>query len=95
VHTLYAQNDVNTKYISIKMDPKGRMPPRMTMTHDSKYHFFSGMARGIGLTRHGKSGLPDQLRPTTVPRSVSGKMRKNQMLMIATSVPKWMARDDS
>lgn len=34
------------KYISIKMDPKGRMPPTATMTQGSMNHFFSGMGLG-------------------------------------------------
>jgi hypothetical protein len=37
-----------------------------------RYHFFSGMCLGMELTRHGKFGWPDQLRPSTVPISASG-----------------------
>ena len=40
------------KYISIKIEPKGRMPPRATMTQGSMNHFFSGIGRGTALILH-------------------------------------------
>jgi hypothetical protein len=38
--------------------PKGSRPPMMLMTVGLRYHFFSGMGRGIVFTRHGLSGTP-------------------------------------
>lgn len=46
------------KYISMKMDPKGRSPPRTEITSGVRYHFFAGMGRGMDLTRQGLSGAP-------------------------------------
>lgn len=80
-------------YISMKIDPKGSTPPSSTMITGSIYHFFSGMGLGTALTRHGKSGCPSRLRPTTVPTRVRGKMTNRQMHVTATMVPKGMARD--
>ena len=40
-------------YISIKMDPKGRIPPNITMTRGSINHFFSGIGLGTAFTRQG------------------------------------------
>src|SRR5690625_4374592 len=71
------------KYISMKMEPKGRMPPSTTITEGSMNHFFSGMGRGTAFTRHGLLDWPDMLRPSTVPTSVSGRMMKKQMLATA------------
>ena len=34
------------KYISIKMDPNGRIPPTRTITQGSMNHFFSGIGLG-------------------------------------------------
>jgi hypothetical protein len=38
------------KYISMKMLPKGRMPPSRMMVSGSMNHFFSGMGRGTAFT---------------------------------------------
>ena len=37
------------KYISIKIDPKGRTPPTSTITQGSMNHFFSGIGLGTAL----------------------------------------------
>ncbi len=70
----------------MKMEPKGRIPPRATIIDGSINHFFSGMGRGTALTRHGKSGWPDKFRPNTVPTNVKGKIMKIQMQVMATYV---------
>ena len=72
----------------MKIDPKGRMPPSRTMTVGSMNHFFSGMGRGTALTRQGKLGWPDMLRPSTVPTSVRGRMMKRPMQATATYTEK-------
>ena len=53
------------KYISMKMEPKGRRPPMSAMTVGCRYHCRAGMGDGMRFTRHGLSGSPFQLRPTT------------------------------
>lgn len=56
------------------------------MTIGSAYHTLSGMGRGIGLTRHGKSALLPQLRPMIAPSNVNGKHKKIQMAAIANYI---------
>lgn len=53
------------KYISMKMEPKGNRPPMSAIMMGRKYHCRSGIGDGILFTRHGLSGNPFQLRPTT------------------------------
>ena len=38
------------KYISIKIEPNGKIPPKATMTQGSMYHFFSGIGLGTAFT---------------------------------------------
>ena len=38
------------KYISMKMEPKGRRPPTRAMMWGRRYHFLSGMGEGMRLT---------------------------------------------
>ena len=45
------------KYISMKMDPKGRRPPMRAITLGRRYHFLWGMGEGMRFTRQGLSGL--------------------------------------
>jgi hypothetical protein len=40
-------------YISIKIDPNGKIPLPNTMKDGSINHFFSGMGRGTAFVRHG------------------------------------------
>jgi hypothetical protein len=47
---------VNTKYISINIEPKGSRPPARIITSGSKYHCFSGIGLGIGFTEQLISG---------------------------------------
>ena len=61
------------------MLPKGRIPPKITLTSGCKYHFFSGIDRGTGLTRQGLSARPFQFLPTIVPTIVSGSDIKTQI----------------
>lgn len=68
----------------MKIEPNGKIPPRMTITVGSMNHFFSGIGRGTALIRQGKSGCPARLRPSTVPTSVSGSITKMQMHVTAT-----------
>ena len=51
---MYDQNAVNTKYISMKMDPKGRMPAAGMMKLGSAYHAASGM--GLRIKRRERRG---------------------------------------
>lgn len=66
------------------MDAKGRTPPAAMITKGSAYQTFSGIGRGIGFTRQGKSGLDPQFLPTMAPSNVSGKHRKSQIASIAS-----------
>lgn len=75
---------MNIKYISIKIDPKGRIPPSMIITNGSINHFFSGIGRGTAFTRQGASGVPAKLRPKIVPTSVSGNITNIQIHVTAT-----------
>lgn len=85
---------MKTKYISMKMLPKGRRPPIKEITDGVRYHFFSGIGRGMVLTRHGLFGVPLQFLPTTVPRSARGNEIKAQITKITTIVPKGIAAND-
>lgn len=78
----------------MKILPKGSNPPIMDTTDGVRYHFFSGIGRGIVFTRHGLLGAPLQLRPITVPRRAKGKEMKAQMTKTTTIVPKGMAARD-
>jgi hypothetical protein len=64
------------KYISMKIEPKGRIPPRIEIISGSMNQRFSGIGRGTALTRHGKFGAPEIFFPITVPTSVRGKITK-------------------
>ena len=68
----------------MKIDPKGKTPPRTMITAGSMNHFFSGIGRGTALIRQGKSGCPAKLRPSTVPTSVRGSITNMQMHVTAT-----------
>lgn len=76
------------------MLPKGRSPPIIETTDGVKYHFFSGIGRGMVFTRQGLLGAPLQFLPTTVPRSARGKEMKAQMTKTTTIVPKGIAARD-
>lgn len=78
----------------MKILPKGSNPPISDITDGVRYHFFSGIGRGIVFTRHGLLGAPFQFLPTTVPRSASGKEIKAQMTNTTTIVPKGIAARD-
>ena len=58
------------------MLPNGNNPPIRDMTDGVRYHFFSGIGRGIVFTRQGLSGAPDQFLPITVPSNAKGKEMK-------------------
>jgi hypothetical protein len=85
---------VNTKYISMKMLPKGRSPPINEITEGVRYHFLSGIGRGIVFTRQGLFGAPLQFLPTTVPKSTRGKEMKAQRTNMTTIVPNGIAAND-
>jgi hypothetical protein len=68
----------------MKIDPKGKTPPRTTITAGSMNHFFSGIGRGTAFIRQGKSGWPAKLRPSTVPTSVNGRITNMHMHVTAT-----------
>ena len=57
------------KYISMKMEPKGSRPPMAAMTGGRRYQARPGTGLGMRFTRHGLSGTPFQLRPTTCARA--------------------------
>lgn len=78
----------------MKMLPKGSNPPITETTDGVRYHFFSGIGRGMVLTRHGLLGAPLQFLPTTVPRRAKGKEIKAQMTKTTTIVPKGIAASD-
>lgn len=73
---------------------KGRRPPTREITDGLRYHFFSGIGRGIFLTRHGLFGVPLQFLPTTVPRRDRGKEIKAQITRTTTIVPRGIAAMD-
>jgi len=85
---------VKTKYISMKMLPKGSNPPIRDITEGVRYHFFSGIGRGIVFTRHGLFGAPLQFLPTTVPRRARGKEINAQITRTTTIVPNGIAAKD-
>lgn len=76
------------------MLPKGRSPPINDTTDGVRYHFFSGIGRGMVFTRHGLFGAPLQFLPTTVPRSASGNDMNAQIMKTTTIVPKGIAARD-
>lgn len=78
----------------MNMLPKGSRPPIKETTDGVRYHFFSGMGRGMVLTRQGLFGAPLQFLPTTVPRSARGKEMKAQMTKTTTIVPNGIAAKD-
>lgn len=41
-------------YISMNIEPNGRIPPRRTMTNGSMNHFFSGIGLGTALILENK-----------------------------------------
>jgi hypothetical protein len=85
---------VKTKYISMKMLPKGSKPPMIETTRGVRYHFFSGIGRGMVFTRQGLLGDPLQFLPTTVPNKASGKEMNAQRTNMTTIVPKGIAARD-
>jgi len=78
----------------MNMLPKGSSPPIRETTDGVRYHFFSGMGRGMVFTRHGLFGAPLQFLPTTVPRSARGKEIKAHITKTTTIVPKGIAASD-
>lgn len=76
------------------MLPNGSRPPIKEITDGVKYHFFTGIGRGMVLTRHGLFGAPLQFLPTTVPRRAKGKEMNAQMTKTTTIVPKGIAARD-
>lgn len=76
------------------MLPNGRSPPITDTTDGVRYHFFSGIGRGMVFTRHGLLGAPLQFLPITVPRRARGKEIKAQMTKTTTIVPKGIAARD-
>lgn len=85
---------MKTKYISMKILPKGSNPPIRAMTDGVRYHFFSGIGRGIVFTLHGLFGAPLQFLPTTVPKRARGKEMKAHRMKTTTIVPNGMAAND-
>ena len=65
----------------MKMLPKGSTPPRAINTGGVANQRFSGMSRGIALTRHGSFGVPDQLRPRIVPTTANGSATSSHIRM--------------
>lgn len=78
----------------MKILPKGSNPPINETTEGVRYHFFSGIGRGIVFTRQGLLGAPLQFLPTTVPRRASGKEIKPQITKTTTIVPNGIAARD-
>lgn len=75
---------IKTTYISIKIEPKGKIPPSIIITSGSMNHFFSGIGRGTAFTLHGASGVPARFRPKIVPTSVNGNITNMQIHVTAT-----------
>lgn len=63
-------------------------------TEGVRYHFFSGIGRGMVFTRQGLFGAPLQFLPTIVPRSARGKEMNAQIMKTTTIVPKGIAASD-
>ena len=70
------------KYISMKIEPNGRMPVAAMITPGWVYHGPKGIGLAMLLTRQGKSPFPAQWRPNMVPITVKGKETKSQMANI-------------
>lgn len=81
------------KYISIEIDPNGKIPPRKTIICGSIYHFFSGIGLGTGLTRQGSLVWPRVFLPTIDPIKVKGNIMNRHIAAIDSIVPNGIARD--
>ena len=68
----------------MKIDPKGRIPPRIEMTSGSINHLLFGIGLGTALTRQGVDVDPDKFLPKIVPIKLSGSITKSKMQTIAT-----------
>jgi len=73
-------------HISMKIEPKGKIPPSIIITNGSMNHFFSGIGRGTAFTRQGASGVPARFRPRIVPTSVNGSITNMQIHVTATCI---------
>src|SRR3989338_2464435 len=74
------------KYISMKMDPKGRIPESTTLSHLPTYQGRAGIWRGSLEMRHTWSGTPFQFLPISVPNSVRGKDTNAQISSSSSTV---------
>ena len=61
------------KYISMKMEPKGRMPVIAMITSGLLDHDLFEIGRGNMFTRHGNSALGAQCRAMKVPKTTRGQ----------------------
>ena len=68
----------------MKMDPKGSIPPSITITAGSINHFFSGIGLGTAFTLQGTLVCPAMLRPNTVPIIVKGSITNKQIDITAS-----------
>ena len=81
------------KYISIKILPKGRIPPNNMIDKGCIRHLLCGISLAIALTRHGTLfNDPEVCLPNKDPINVNGNMTKIQMAPIANIVVNGMAR---
>jgi hypothetical protein len=67
------------KYVSMKIEPKGRKPAMRQTKSGEAYHGRSGMGRGMGLTRTGAVFTAPKRRPAIVPPTLSGSAMSAQM----------------
>jgi len=77
------------KYISMKIEPNGRMPAAGMTNHAPAHHAEAGIGLGILLTLHIGSYFPDQ--PAIVPTKERGNEKKIQIVNIWTITTSGMA----
>ena len=74
-------------YISMKMEPKGRIPDAGITNMGSAYQGATGIGRGMLLTRQGMSLLPAQCLPKMVPTTLKGRATNSQIAAILRIIP--------
>mmetsp|Transcript_9293 Transcript_9293/g.13672 ORF Transcript_9293/g.13672 Transcript_9293/m.13672 type:complete len:85 (-) Transcript_9293:97-351(-) len=82
------------KYISMKMDPKGRMPEKSTTAVGLVYHFPSGIGLLKLFTLQGKSPTTAIDLPSIVPPSTNGQDTNSHIAPTTTIVPKLVVAAD-
>jgi len=70
----------------MKIDPKGRTPPKHEITEGSMNHLLLGIGRGTAFTLHGGLEVPEMFLPRIVPTRLRGRITKNMRHSMAICV---------